>query len=374
MTQSRCACVQFGPRRVARNAGARGVAHQVVLALLPCRRLHRLDRALAQRLAPVGNDQAEVDADHAAEAAAGLAGAVGRVEREQRRLRVCIAQVAFRTVQAGGEAPDGRFGVGGFRGVALGQHVDIDPAGAAFQRGLDRLDHAGLVGALQAEAVGHHVEHLARAGRRVHHPLRLHAGVAADRQPLRDLVLGRGLRQLDGEGHRQARIAVAGAFEQLGVDGLGGVVAHRQRGLAVEQLGRAREQQLQVVVQLGHGADRRARAAHRIGLVDRDRRRHALDALDLRAVHAIEELAGVGAEGLDIAPLPFGIEGVEDQAGFAGAGRTRDHRHFAGAQVQIDLLEIVLTRAADADDAGRHGGILSMAAPRPRPGAVESRA
>ncbi len=67
---------------------------------------------------------------------------------------------------------------------------------------------------------------------------------------------------------------------------------------AAVQLRRAGEQQLQVVVQLGHGADRGARGAHRVGLVDGDRRRDALDRVDLRLVHAVEELARVGREGL----------------------------------------------------------------------------
>ena len=94
------------PGGVARDAGLAGVLEQVVLDLGPGRRLDRLDRAVAQRLAVVGNDEAEVDADHPAEAAAGLARAVGRVEREQRRLRLGVAQVAVGAVQAGREAPD----------------------------------------------------------------------------------------------------------------------------------------------------------------------------------------------------------------------------------------------------------------------------
>ena len=42
---------QLLPRRIARNAGIAGIFQQVVLALLPGRRLHRLDRAGAQGLA-----------------------------------------------------------------------------------------------------------------------------------------------------------------------------------------------------------------------------------------------------------------------------------------------------------------------------------
>jgi imidazole glycerol phosphate synthase subunit HisF len=81
----------------------------------------------------------------------------------------------------------------------------------------------------------------------------------------------------------------------------------------VEQAGGAREQQLEVVVELRHRAHRRARGAHRVGLVDGDGRRHAFDCVHRRAVHAVEELARVGAEGLDVTALSFGVQRVEDQ-------------------------------------------------------------
>ncbi|MCY1339899.1 hypothetical protein D9M69_257990 [compost metagenome] len=335
-----------GPGRVARDAGLAGVAHQVVLAFFPGRGLHRLDRAFAQRLARIGNDQPEVDPDHAAEAPAGFAGAVGGIEREQRGLRVGIAQVAVRAMQAGGKAPHGAV-------AAIGQHIDVDASAAALERGFDRLHHAHLFGIADAEAVGHHVKQLARAGGRLHHALRLHARVTADGEPLLDLFLGRRFRQLHRERHHQPRIVVRlplrRARQQLSVDRLRRIVAHRLRGLLVEQLRRACVEQLQVVVQLGHRADRRARAAHRVGLVDGDRRRHAVDALDLRAIHPVQELARVGAEGLDVAALALGIERVEYQAGLARAGRPGHHGHLAGAQVEVDILEVVLAGAANAN-------------------------
>ena len=96
---------QLGPRGVARDAVGTGVAHQVVLALRPSGRLQRLDGAVAQGLAPVGNHQAPVDPNHPAEAAAGFASAPCGVEAEQGRLRVGVTDVAFGAVQAGGVAP-----------------------------------------------------------------------------------------------------------------------------------------------------------------------------------------------------------------------------------------------------------------------------
>ena len=93
--------------------------------------------------------------------------------------------------------------------------------------------------------------------------------------------------------------------------------AGRSRGSS--SLRGAREEQLEVVVQLRHRADGGARGAHRVGLVDGDGRRDAVDAVDLRLVHAVEELARVGREGLDVAALALGVERVEGQRGLARA-------------------------------------------------------
>ena len=333
---------ELAPGRVAGNARVARVLHQVVLAFLPGGSLQGLDRAVAQGLAVIGNHEPEVHADDPAEAAAGLAGAKSGVEAEQRRLRVGVAQVALGAVQAGGVAPGG----GG-----LLRHMHVEPPTTALERELDSLHGAHLLHAGHAEAVGHHVEHLPGAL----HTLRLHAGEAAGRQPLR-LLLGRGVgRQFHREGQHQARVARrSGALQQVGVDGLGRVVPDRQRGLAVKQLAGAGEQELQVVVQLGHRADRAAAGAHRVGLVDGNRRRHAVHTVHRRAVHAVQELPRVGAEGLHVAALAFGIERVEHQAGLARSAGPRDHRHLARADVEVQVLQVVLARAADADQPGGH--------------------
>ncbi|KAG1380629.1 hypothetical protein G6F59_017968 [Rhizopus arrhizus] len=70
------------------------------------------------------------------------------------------------------------------------------------------------------------------------------------------------------------------------VDGVRRVAAHHLAAAAAVQPRAAREQQLQVVVQFGHRADRAARTAHRVGLVDRDGGQDAFDAVHLRLVHA----------------------------------------------------------------------------------------
>ena len=114
------------------------------------------------------------------------------------------------------------------------------------------------------------------------------------------------------------------------------------------QLAGAREQQLQVIVELGHRADGGARGAHRVGLVDGDGRRNAVDAIDRRLVHAVEELARVGREGLDVAALAFGVQRVEHQRGLARAGHARHHHQLVQRNVEVEILEIVLARAVHA--------------------------
>ena len=93
------------PGRVARDACGLGMAHEVVLCLLPCGGLDGLDGARAQRELVVGDDEAVVHPDHAAKAPAALARAHGGVEREHRGDGVAVTQVAVGAVQAGGKSP-----------------------------------------------------------------------------------------------------------------------------------------------------------------------------------------------------------------------------------------------------------------------------
>ena len=113
------------------------------------------------------------------------------------------------------------------------------------------------------------------------------------------------------------------------------------------RLADAGEQQPQVVIDLGDRADRRARVARRGLLVDRHRRRQALDEVDVGLVHLAEELPGVGRQRLDVAALAFGEDRVERQARLARTRQPGEHDHGVARQVEIDVLEIVLTGAAD---------------------------
>ena len=116
-----------------------------------------------------------------------------------------------------------------------------------------------------------------------------------------------------------------------------GAVGHADAGV----------EQAQVVVDLGDGADGRAWVAAGAPLVNRDRRAQALDLIHVRLFHQAEELAGVGRERLDITPLTLGIDGVERQAGLAGARQAGDDHQLVAGDLQVDVLQVVFACAAD---------------------------
>jgi hypothetical protein len=68
-------------------------------------------------------------------------------------------------------------------------------------------------------------------------------------------------------------------------------------------------------------------------------------------------LAGVGAEGFDVAALALGVEGVEDEGGFAGAAQAGDGDVAAEGDVEVEALEVVLADAAQADALGSGGQV-----------------
>jgi len=126
-------------------------------------------------------------------------------------------------------------------------------------------------------------------------------------------------------------------------DLLGRLGGDRAAAVVAMGLADAGPQQAQVVVDLGDRADRRPRVARGRLLVDRDRRRQALDRVDVRLVHLAEELARVRAQRLDVAPLPLRVDGVEGERRLAGARQARDDHEGVTRHADGDVLEVVLT-------------------------------
>ena len=189
------------------------------------------------------------------------------------------------------------------------------------------------------------------------------AGVALVLQHLHHFGFAEVLGHGDREGDHEARVfRRCCALAEVRVDRLGRVALHRPSAAAAVELRGPREQELDVVVQLRHRAHGGARGADLVGLVDRDRGRDAVDAVHLRLVHAVEELPRVRREGLDVAALPLGVEGVEDERGLARARDAGDDDQFPGRDRDGQVLEVVLPGAVDDDGVGgrgvRHAAIL----------------
>ncbi len=180
--------------------------------------------------------------------------------------------------------------------------------------------------------------------------LRVHARVALLLQETTYLVLGEVGRYLDGKGHHQAAIVRAGrARLQRTEDRVGRVAPHGQPAAAAVQPGPAREQQFHVVVQFRRGADRAVEL--RTGLVWSMAIAGRMPSIRSTCglSHAVQELAGVGEKRFDVAPLPFGIQGIEGQGALPRGRIRRSRRRFAGGERYVQVFEVVLASANDAD-------------------------
>jgi hypothetical protein len=77
-------------------------------------------------------------------------------------------------------------------------------------------------------------------------------------------------------------------------------------------------------------------------LFDADRRRKAFDVVDIGLLHHFQKLARIGRQRFNVAALPFGIDGIEGEARFAGAGQAGDDRQRIARNIDVHALEIVL--------------------------------
>ena len=148
-------------------------------------------------------------------------------------------------------------------------------------------------------------------------------------------------QQLDPGAGRLGQDLVGHLLDGLAGDGGAAGHAHRPAHPGIEQA--------QVVVDLGdrgHGGPGVAAGGL---LFDGDGRGQAFDAVHIGLFHLVQELPGIGAEAFHVAPLAFGVQGVEGQAGLAAAGQAGDHHQLVPGQDQVDVLEVVLPGPVDVD-------------------------
>ena len=397
---------EVAPRHVVRHSDPLRLLEEVALVRKVGLRLERLDRPLPQGQALVGDDEVVVDAHLAPESPAGFAGPDRGVEREEVRDRVAPGDAATRTFEGGGELP---------HGVRTVPHRRLRPPTPGGERRLERFDQPCPPVLSDAQAVlgdleFHRFRLVSRAGsapwsggrrvvrcqrrsllrdghcfvfrvrlrgrfgrrpglprfRRLGRFRRLPVRPAGRRGPrnprvplagkvLAHLLLGKPVRYPDPEADRRP---LAGRFVDEAVrDALRRVPAHLLSASAAEESGVACEEKLQVVVDLRHGAHRRARRPDLVGLVDGDGGRDPVDPVGAGPVHAIEELAGVGGEGLDVAALALGVHRVEGERGLPGTAHPGNDDELAEGQVEVDRLQVVLAGSTDGDRALRRRAV-----------------
>ena len=301
----------------------------------------RQQGALVDAHGAVGHHERRVDLLGGPEAVAGGAGAVRAVEAEDARLDLGQRDAA---VHAGELLAEGE-------GLAVGG-LDLDEAVGELGGGLDGVGEPPPQALLHDQPIDDDgdvvLELLVEVDvllELAHLAVHLDAGEAVGAKLLEQLaVLALAAAHHRGDdAEPRAAVEVAHLVDDL-LDALPRDGTTAVRAVRVAD---ARVQQAQVVVDLGDRADRGARVARGGLLVDGDGRREALDAVHIGLVHLPEELARVGRQRLDVAPLTLGVDGVEGQRRLARAGKTGDDDEAVARQPQADVLEVVLAGAGD---------------------------
>ena len=317
-----------------------GVGHAALIRYIP---RHGLQRPLIQAQGRVGNDAVLGDAHDGAQTAAMGASAKGTVEGEH----------------AGGQFLDGYAAIGA--GVVLAeQHL-------AFAHQVDEYQSAAFLGG-GFQTVRQTLAHLIRGAhdQTVHHDLQRMLELLVQRGRLVQIVdlaiyADAHVAPLLGILHQLHVLAFAGAHDggqhlhalalRQGED----LIHHLVDGLLLDLLAAfgtmghadAGIEQTKVVVDLRHRAHGGTGVAACGLLVDGDGRGEALDGVDIRLFHLPKELPCVGGKTLHIAPLAFGIDGVEGQRGFAGAAETGEYHQLVAGNLQRDVFQVVFARTAN---------------------------
>src|SRR5437867_8668362 len=115
------------------------------------------------------------------------------------------------------------------------------------------------------------------------------------------------------------------------------------------KLGHVRPEQLHVIADFRHGADSRPCSSDRVALFNRYSWRNTLNAVDLRLVHAVEELPSVRGKRLDISPLPLSKERIKSERALPGAAQTRNDDHLPDWKIEIEILQVVVPHSSQSN-------------------------
>ena len=308
-------------------------------------------RPLSQAQPRIRHHPLGIEGGGGSQAVAGRAGALGGVEREAGRCRARIGR---------GAAGAGRFlaeGPGPGRLLGVFQLVDL---GLSAGDGEDQFEGVGQSLAyfrLDDQPVHHHGDIVGRPWVQggdgldvIDRSVDLDPGEPVLAQALQafgqvSFAAGRqGGKEQDAASRRQRQDLVDHLVDGLADDGQVADRAVRDADPGVEQA--------QVVVNLRDGANGGSWIVTGAFLLDGDGWRQAFDQIHVRFVQALEELARIGGQRLDVAALAFGIEGVKGQGRLTAARESGDDDQSVAWQVKIDILQVVLAGTADRNHPG----------------------
>src|SRR5439155_20127626 len=86
-------------------------------------------------------------------------------------------------------------------------------------------------------------------------------------------------------------------------------------------------------------------------LADGNGRTDPLNLVDVRLLHALEELPGIGRQRFDVAALAFRINRVEGERRLPRPADARKDDELAVRQRDVDVLQVVCPRAPDDERA-----------------------
>ena len=302
-----------------------------------------LDGPLPDGQAAVGDDAVLIHLHEDAQAGALVAGALGVVEGKEPRGQLADRDAVLRAGEVLAEGhglPADHLHLGHPAGQVQGRFQAVGQP-AAHPLADDQPVHHHLDGVLDVLFQGDLLVQVVQAA--VH----LDPGVAGPPGGVQLFLLG----ALALPDHRRQHLK-AGPLLQL-QDG----VHHLVHALLADDPAADRAvghpdpgvEQPEVIVDLGHGAHRRAGVVAGGLLVDGDGRRQAGDLVDVGLVHPAQEHPGVAGQAFDIAALAVGIDGVEGEAGLARPRQPGHDDELFPREGQADVFQVVLPRALDDD-------------------------
>ena len=84
-------------------------------------------------------------------------------------------------------------------------------------------------------------------------------------------------------------------------------------------------------------------------LFNGNRRGEPLDAVNVGLIQNVHKAPCVGAHAFGVAPLAFGVKGIEGKRTFAGPRKPRDYRELVAGNIDVHIFQVVRACAADTD-------------------------